>query len=211
MTFITVAQNITSILGSAAAGRYKVIGYQSQSDDASEYKNNNRLVRVYYSEGTYPRNSGGISGPVMHDATFDIELSVTMSAEGDLATLNDPLSTPLQLQTALAGVKTAEQSANESWDELYNIVFGVIMDARNVDLGMSVGDIADRWIAQSKKDEPLRVGGLVMITGIAQLEVRIDEPILGETGTASGKIYDTTIDVENDDNERTGVSIDTNP
>lgn len=210
MTFATVAQNITSILGSAAAGRYRVIGYQSQSDDASEYNGYSRLVRVYYSEGNYPRNSGGISGPIMHDASFDIELSVTKSAIGDLATLNDPGSTPVQLQTALAGVKHAEQAANESWDELYEIIFGIIMDARNVDLGMPVGDISDRWIAQSKKDEPLRIGGLVMITGIAQLEVRIDEPILGETGTESGQSYDTTIDVDNDDNERTGVSIDTN-
>lgn len=210
MTFATVSKNITAILGTAAAGRYRVIGYQSQSDDANEYKNSNRLVRVFYSEGNYPKNSGGISGPVMHDATFDIELSVTKAAEGDLATLNDPLATPVQLQAALAGVKHAEQAANESWDELYEIVFGIIMDARNVDLDMPVGEIADRWIAQLKKDEPLKFGSLVMITGIAQLEVRMDEPILGETGTESGQIYDTTIDIDNDDNERTGVSVDTN-
>lgn len=218
MNFEILQSNIVTILGDAAAGRFRVIGYQSIVDDANEYLDSQRLVRIYYSEANFPKEMGGIAGPIMHDVTFEIELMVSKSAEGDLATLDNPSSTPTQLQTALANVKNAEQLANNSWDELFGIVYQILMDARNRDLNMDIGIIANRWIDNPRKNEPGRIGvipgmsggKLVLISGSMQLTCRLEEPILGDTGTM-GYIYDNVIDLKDDDNEKTGVLVDHTP
>lgn len=218
MNFETLQSSIVSILNTASAGRFRVIGYQSKTDDAEQMLNANRLVRVYYNEGQFPKDKGGLTGPIMHDAVYTIELMVTKSAVGDLATLANPASTPAQLQTALAGVKLAEQLADQSWDELAGIVYQILMDGRNLDLGMDVGIIANRWVNNPRKDQPGGIdvargilgGKLITITGSMILTCTLYEPIDGDTGTA-GAIYDNVIDIVDDDNERTGVIVDNTP
>jgi hypothetical protein len=218
MNFETLQLNIVSILGAAAAGRFRVTGYQTMTEDADESLDSSRLVSVYYNEGQFPKEKGGISGPSMHDPTYAIEFMVSKAAEGDLATIDNPASTALEIQTALANVKHAEHLADTSWNELAGIVYQILMDARNIDLGMSVGIISSRWIDNLRKDQPGQIGiargilggKLVVITGSMQLTCVLEEPILGDTGTA-GEIYDTTIDLVDDDNERTGVIVDNTP
>lgn len=218
MNFETLQSNLVGILSAAAAGRFRVVGYQTKTEDAEETLNNNRLVRVYYNEGQFPKDKGGLVGPIMHDATYTIELMVTKSAKVDLATLDNPASTQLQLQTALANVKLAENLADQSWDELAGIVYQILMDGTNLDLGMPVGVIANRWLDNPRKDQPGGIdvargiigGQLITITGSMQLTCTLEEDITGDVGV-EGYIYDNVIDIENDDNEQTGVLIDHTP
>lgn len=215
MNFETLQSNIVTILGTAAAGRYRVAGFQPKTDDAKEYLDSNRLVSVYYSEGQFPDNINSMVGLKQHETTYRIELFVTKAAEGDLATIENPASIPAQIQTALANIKSAELLADESWNELLGIIYQVLMDARNIDLGMTVGTIADRKIDNIRKDRPADIGvargvlggKFITITGSMDLTCRLDEPILGDTGTA-GELIDSVLDIVNDDNERTGVQID---
>jgi hypothetical protein len=218
MNFEVLQANLITILGDAAAGRYRVAGFQPQGTDAEEFLDNSRLVSVFYSEGQFSKRSGGISGPIMHEAIFRLEFFVTKSAEGDLAVIDDDLSTPAEIQTALANIKSAEKLADESWNELVGIVYQILMDARNRDLGMTRGTIADRWLNNVRKERPAEIGvargvlgsKFVALTGSLDLICTLDEPILGDTGVA-GQIYNTTLDLADDDNEQTGVLVDNTP
>jgi len=218
MNFETLQTNIVNLLTNAAAGRYRVAGYQPKTEDAEESLDSNRLVSVYYSEGQFPDSQSGTAGPVQHDTTYRIELFVTKAAEGDLATINSETSTPAEVQTVMANIKLAEKLADDSWNELAGIVYQIIMDARNRDLGMSMGIIANRWIDNVRKDRLAEInairgiggGKYIMLTGSMDLTCKLYEPIDGDTGTA-GYIYDNVIDLVDDDNEKTGVLVDTTP
>lgn len=218
MNFETLQSNITTMLENAAAGRYRVAGFQPKTEDAEESLDTNRLVSVFFSEGQFPKNMNGINGPIQHEVTFRFEFFVTKSAEGDLATINDPGSTPAQIQTALANIKLAEQLADDSLNELFGIIYQIVMDARNRHLGLPRGTIADRWVDNFRKDRPAEInvargilgGKFITLTGSLDLTCTIDESILGDTGTA-GYIYDNVIDLTDDDNERTGVLVDNTP
>lgn len=218
MNFETLKSNIVTILGNAAAGRYRVVGYQTGPKDVDEFKDHSRLVKVYFSEDQFPKNQSGLVGNINSEPVFVIELIVSKSAKGDLATIENPAATEVQLQTALAGVKHAEDLADTSWDELAGIVYQVLMDARNIDMGMPLGVIGSRWLDNFRKDEPGQIGiakgilggKLVMVTGSARLTCVLDEPILGDTGVEGG-VFDTALDIAGDDNERTGVLVDTTP
>lgn len=218
MNFEMLKSNIVTILGDAAAGRYRVVGYQTKTDDVDEYKGNNRLVKVYFSEDQFPKNQSGLVGNITSEPVYVVELIVSSAAEGDLATIENPASTPVQLQTALANVKAAEDLADTSWDELAGIVYQILMDANNIDFDMSLGTIAGRWLDNFRKDEPSQIsiakgilgGKLVLITGSARFTCTLEETILGDAGIA-GYIYDNVIDIADDDNEKTGVLVDHTP
>jgi hypothetical protein len=218
MNFETLQTNIVNLLTNAAAGRYRVAGYQPKSEDAEEYLDMDRLVSVFYSEGQFPKNKSGPVGPIQHETIYRIEMFVTKSAEGDLATINNPASTPAELQTALANVKLAEQLADDSFNELVGIIYQILMDARNRYFGMPKGTIADRWLDNIRKDSPLEItsdkgilgGKFITLTGSIDLTCVLDEEILGDSGTA-GFIYDNVIDITDDDNEKTGVLVDHTP
>jgi hypothetical protein len=219
MNFETLQTNLVTILGNAAAGRYRVAGFQPKSNDAEEYLDNNRLVSVYFSEGQFPENMNSIAGSSkQHMATYRIELFVTAGAKGDLATIDNPASTPAQIQTAIANIKDAELLADESWNELCGIIYQVLMDGRNLDLDMPSGTIANRYLDNIRKDRPAEIGvargvlggQFITITGSMDLTCILDEPVLGDTGTAADTI-DTVLDIDNDDNERTGVQIGITP
>jgi hypothetical protein len=216
MNFETLQDNIINLLETAAAGRYRVAGYQPKSRDVEEHLDQSRLVAVYYSEGQFPNEKAGIQDQIQHETTYRTELFVTKSAEGDLSAIET--GDAGQVQTALASVKLAEALADQSWNELAGIIYQVIMDAQNYDMGLIEGLIADRWIDNLRKDRPAEIniargilgGKFVTITGSMDLTCRIDETIAGDTGTA-GYIYDNVVDLADDDNEQTGVLVDNTP
>jgi hypothetical protein len=218
MNFETLKSNIVTILGNAAAGRYRVVGYQTVARDVDEFKDSDRLVKVYFSEDQFPKNQSALVGNISSEPVFMVELIVSKSAKGDLATLENPASTPAQLQTALANVKLAEDEADTSWDELAGIVYQVLMDANNIDFDLPKGTIASRWLDNFKKDEPGQIGittgilggKLILVTGSARFTCVLDESIVGDTGTA-GDTIDTALDIVDDDNEKTGVQIGITP
>lgn len=206
MNFRTIRDSIVQILGAAAASRYRVIGYQEQNRDALEVVDNSRLVEVFYSDGDFPKQGGSINGPVMHDMTFQIHLTCSKYAEGALDVLESDTSTPAEKATALANFKQSAKLADDSMDELFEIVYQVLMNAQNYDLGMTF-PVADRWVDQFQKDTPTERGELVVLTSSLRLTARIDEQVDGEVGVGA-EIIDFTLDLEGDDVERTGIIID---
>lgn len=205
MAFRTIKSSIVSILGSAEDGRYQTIGFQRQVKGADEVLDNLRFVTVYFSSGGFPKSSGRNTGVTQHDITYRIELTVSKAAEADLTTLNDPNSTDTERAAAMIAMEEASFLADASLDELFDIVYQILMDPRNYDFGQPKGKVANRWVDQLQKDDPVPQGELVVITGSALLTMRASEDIVGETGTPGNGIISTTVDIEGDDVERTGV------
>jgi hypothetical protein len=206
LNFEIAKANVEAILVSAADGRFRVVGHAGQSRSAAEVKNHNRSVQVYFSRSLFDRgNNRNMTGPYNHDVTLKIELTASSATKMDLSILNDSGATAVQMALALEEYQEASHLADASLDELLGIVWGILMDSRNYDLGFSVGQIANRWIPRFVKDDPLNRGSLVVISGAMDIEFRVSEDVVGDTPVVGGD-FDITIDIEGDGVEQTGVS-----
>ena len=205
MQFQTVRDAIEATLNTDAAGRYQVVGYQVQGTSAEERAV--PTVAVFYGSGDFPQSGGSIADANKHEATFRLEFTSTAASQGDLATLQNPVATEVQLAAALATFQNAAREADRIFDQLFSDVYGVIMDARNELFGLAVGDVSSRWVGQINKDNPVPKGEVVMLTGSAQLTCIMEETVLGEIGTAANE-FDTVVDIDGDDVEQTGVRVD---
>lgn len=210
MNFRKVKTSIENVLIKAENNRYVTVGFQRQSKSAIETLDKSRLVQVYYSSGEFDKAAGRLNGPVQHDVTFNIDLTVSKAAEGDMSAIINPGTTQQDIVTALANFSEASQLTDESIDELINIVYQVLMDAENVDLGMDVGIVSNRWIPRVQKNNPLPQGEYVTITASLQLTCRMVEIVEGDTGIPGGKVHDIVVDIKDDDVEKTGVTVDEN-
>jgi len=208
MNFRIIKDSIITILGTAAAGRFRTVGFQRQTKAAEEVKGNLRLVTVYYSTGYFPKRSGRNTGPVQHDITYRIEFTVSSPAIGNLAIINNPLSTPAEISAAITGIQESAYLADQSIDELFEIVYQILMDGNNIDMQLPIGTIANRWIDSIQKDEPRTRGDLVELTGSSNLTLRTSEQILGDPGTPGANIIDTTLDVKDNIPNIAGTLVD---
>jgi hypothetical protein len=206
MNFRILKTAIIEILSAAEAGRYRTIDSQRQSTAASEVVNNLRTVQVYYENGQFRESSGRMIGSVMHEITFNIDLKVSSPASVDLSVLNNITSTPVQRAAALVALQESSAKADEIFDELVDIIFQVLMDARNYDLGLEKGIISNRWIPNIQKNEPLPQGELVVLTGSMPFTCRTIEYITGEDPSPADTI-DTTLVVDDDEDTKAGKTV----
>ena len=200
---------IDNVLGPAEAGRYRTIGYQKQNTDVEDVLGNNRTVQVFFSSSDFPKNASGLQGPFKHEVSYRIELAVAEESAVNLAALKDENATDADREKAWKSFVGAGDAADDSFDELAEIVFQVLMDARNIDLGMFIGDAPDRWVGQIRKDEPEPTSEYVMLTGAMMLTCSPSEEAGGDPGVTVASIIDTTVDLEGDDIERAGVKVTT--
>ena len=207
MQFRTTKANLITILGDAAAGRYQVVDHQVQVVDSTEILGNSRRVQVFYGEGDFPKGKAALTGPTQHEAVYRVELAVSAATTVDLAVLNNPASTDGQRQTALAAFDSSAKLADDSIDELFDIVYQVLMDGRNVDLGETGPPykVSNRWVDGFRKEAPVPQGEYVELTASVQFSCQLIEEVTGETGTpAVSPAFDVVDDIIGDDNEKTG-------
>ena len=200
---------IDNVLGPAEAGRYQTIGYQKQNTDVEDVLGNKRTVQVFFSSSDFPKNASGLQGPFKHEISYRIELAVAEESAVNLAALKDENATDADREKAWKSFIEAGDAADDSFDELAEIVFQVFMDARNIDLGLPIGDVSDRWVGQIRKDEPEPTGEFVMLTGAMMLTCSTSEEAEGDPGVTGAAIIDTTVDLEDDDVEKGGVKVTT--
>jgi|GEM_PF-1564651 len=210
MLFRQVKRSITDkVLGPSEDGRYRTIGYQNQTEDAESSLDNERSVQVFWSDFNAPKNASALQGPFKHNVTYNIELSAAKATELDLEVLNSMSATPEDKAEALYGFQEAAELADESFDELVDIIFQVIMDARNIDLGMPKGVVASRWLSQAKKDDPVPAGEFALLTGSMTLTCSFSEEAGGDPGVEGAASINTVVDIADDDVEKTGVEVTT--
>jgi len=213
MNFETVKADIITILGAGAAGRYRTVGYQPQANAADLNENLDRSVQLFYTGGTFPKSGASLRGPIRHEMSFRVELIASKAAVVDVATLESSTSSAAQKATALAGLQAAAALADESLDDLLSVVFNVLMDNSDLDLGGNV-DVSSRWFESFQKDAPHPRGALVTITGSSKFTCTCYEDLSGDEALnvdAEGVIQPTSIsiDVVHDDDEETkqGVTV----
>lgn len=207
MTFRTIKKALITTVDAEAAGNFTVIGHERQKKSAAAI-NKIRHVQIYYTLGQFRSTGGTLRGPKSHDMSFNIDLTVSASAKVDLATLENSASTPEQKAVALAGVQEATNEADDLLDELIDLVYQILMDSRNMNLGLAKGTFSNRWITDIKKDTTIDEGGFAVKTAQLIYTCNAKEDVPGETGTTPATpTYDTTIDIDGDDTEKTGVTV----
>ncbi|MCP4697257.1 MAG: hypothetical protein GY862_10450 [Gammaproteobacteria bacterium] len=182
MQFQTIKSNIVSTLAEAEAGRYQTIGFQKQRKDAKQ-AHLKRFVQVFYKAGDIPKSAGSLRGPVQHDMTFEIMLTVAASAKGDLSTATDENISDSARAAAIVAFQESSSRADELFDDLVAVVYQVLMNALNYDLGMSAGQLSNRWLDGIQKDLPTEHGEFFILTGKMDLTCRAQEEVTGDTGT----------------------------
>ena len=145
MNFRKVKTSIENILIKAENDRYVTIGFQRQSKSAIESLDFSRMVQVYFSSSEFDKAAGSLNGPVQNDVTFNIDLTVSKAAEGDMSAIINQSATQQDIIDALANFSEASQLTDESIDQLINIIYQELMDAENYDLGMDVGATDPEW------------------------------------------------------------------
>lgn len=207
MNFRNIKASIVEILAANTNNCFVVVGHQRQGTAAEEQTGFNRTVQVFWSASDFPKSSGSIGGDRQNDATYRIELMVAAPAQGDLRTLSNPNASAAALSMALLALTEGSAVADDSLDELVDLVYQILSDATNKDMGQAEGIVSNTWISTAQKDDPLFEGELVVLTASMFLTLRTVETITGLTATAAGDIQDTTLDIVDDDIERTEVIV----
>lgn len=208
MNFRTIKTSIAEILVANSNSCFTVVGHQRQGKSAEELVGINRTIQVFWSSSDFAKNASSPFGDRQNDATYRLELTVAAPAEGDLSTLSNPNASSFELQLALATLREASAVADDSLDELVDLVYQILSDATNYDLGQPVGQVSNTWIGSAQKDEPLPQGELVVLTASMFLGLRTVETITGIAAlVGSGDIHDNVIDIIGDDVERTGIIV----
>lgn len=212
MNFRVLKDNLeTILLDSSTPSGYEVVGHQVQGAGAKETLGSKRRVQVFYDSGDFSKSNAAISGgPVQHEITYRIELTVSAESKADLTVINDSGSSAAEIAAAISSFQTAAGEADNALDEFFEIIYQVLMDSRNEDIGTTGPPfiVSSRWVGGMQKDNPLGQGEYVVLTGTIEFTCMAVEEVLGDTGTPAGTgAYDQTTDLEGDDNEKTGVTV----
>jgi len=188
MRFQSIQTALVSTLGAAAASRYRTVGYEDRPISSDEVYNTNKLVSVVYKSGVFPRDTSSHSGPATHTCNFDIELLLSQPAKVDVATLESGSSTAVQRATALAALQDSKNLANAALDSFIDIIWNILLDNRNMNLGLDQAYIGNRWINGLDKDDPMYFSDCVICTAKLKYEIEVQEDFTGDIGTAGDKI-----------------------
>jgi len=169
MKFINIINSVKTILTDASGGGFQVVDHEPKSEGSKDI-NDLKKVLVYFSSDNFDRNSGTTNGTLQSKPTFKILLQV--SAMGVFTDSDDPSS-----------LVSAEAMANTQWDLFASQIFLILMNAKNVFLGLAVGEISNRFIDTIQKGEIIRDGDDAVILGTMDLTCNTTEIVSGEIAT----------------------------
>ena len=208
MKFRIIKKALNDLLGTAAAGRFHVVGYERQGVDARQIMNNDRIIQVFYSQGAFKKSGGGLTGPKQHDIDFGIGLFVSAPARVDLSVINREGATQGQIEGALAAMQEGSYVADELFDELAEMVWNILTDGRNRDLGLKIGTVANNWVESIHKEGPVPRGALVVLTGEIHFTLSASEDVTGDIGVQVVRTaFGVTLDLPGDTVQKTGVLV----
>lgn len=204
MVFRQVKASLVALLEAHAAGRFRVFGSQRQALSAAEFVGVGRAVRVYYTSGDFPKSAGSARGPIDHSLTFGLEMIVVEPSEVDLAVLENQGASNAQRIAALAAGTIAADRADDAMDEFAEILFQIIMDARNQDLGLARYTVGSRWVRGMVKRPMEPIGEYAMLGGEMTLTCSVEETVTGGTPIAA-ELISGDVTIKDDNVQKTGV------
>jgi len=208
MEFQRLAKSIVDdILGANEEGRFRTVGFQRQDTSAEENLDNDRSIQVFYSAGSFPKSASRYTGPVQHDMTFKLEFTVAVASKGDVATVVDEASTTDEVIAAIRTFQNASAEADKLMDELFAIVYQILMDGNNEDMGRPQYTVANRWVDDFQKNDPIEQGEYSILTAAAFLKCRVSEELTGDEGVAATEGVDVDLNINEDTTAETAVKV----
>jgi hypothetical protein len=204
MQFRIVGEAIKTLLASYAGGAFTVIGHQ-KSGKAPESTATGCTVEVFLHRDDFPKQGGSMAGPNRGDLTFNLTLTASKAASVNLAVLEDSSAANGEISAALSAMQESGAIADAAIDELFENVYQIIMDARNMDLGLTPGDVSSRWIGQFLKDVPILQGNYTVVTGTALLTCTVSEQVVGYSEPTITPVIDLDLEVQSDESAPAGV------
>jgi len=182
---------------------FRTIGEQKQSTGAEEVKGVLRTVQVFNSAGSYPKSKSSRRF-FEHDTDFQLEYTVSSPAKADLTVLDDPNASASAKQSVLLASQEGTRLADRLLDELRRIVFQILMNPVNQDLGLTKYLVSDPWLSNFRKNEPLPKGNLIVLTGSETFSAVVTETTDGATLTPAEI---PTLDITNNEQPLVGDEI----
>jgi len=211
---------VNKILTPAMGTSFRISKGQEPDLTAGELLDNSRLLSVYTSHMDF---DGRETGPVRNKPVIYLDFFVSANSRVDLSVIENPLSTPAQITTAMSAKISAKQRADESMDEFWNIIWDLVMNANNDQLGLDlvVGafpidtgiKLSNRYLRSLQKDQPTELGEYVILTGRAILDYNTVEVPSGLTPTTATEGVQDEIQFADqatqtaDANTKTGINI----
>ena len=189
MQFEKIRDSLISHLGSKQGTNWKTIGYP-EKDQSAEENNTLRTVQVYYNTGEFPKGGSSLVGPVRHNMSFSIMLTIAVASVGDVEALN-AAEDATAYAAALATFSASEDLADKEIDEFMRTIYQVVMSAdfQNLGLDSTQPRVSNRWIASFKKELPKRHGNFTTSRSLLTLEAQTPEYIPGQSVETE---YETT-------------------
>lgn len=184
---------VVTLLGSQAAGRFQVIGYQLQKKAAGPLKDL-VLVQCWIDEADIDWDRSSRNGPKEHEIRLKVQFTAAQTGVLDIATIQDLNSTPADRTAALLALIDPAEEANDAIEEAWSAVFEILDDARNLTLGLPAGSISDKSYSNFKADQTQPRGAIGILTATSFLEFRVKEAQLGDLGNEPAEtVYDNTL------------------
>ena len=198
---------VDNILGKNENGMFRTVGFQRQETDAEENLDNDRSVQVFYSAGDFPKSASKSRGPYQHDVTFKLEFTVAVASKGDLVTAIDENSTQEQVIAALRTFQNTSSEADRQMDELFALVFQILMSGKNLDMGLPPYTFANRWVSSFQKSDPMEQGQYAILTAAAMLTGRVVEIVPGDEGKEATEGVSATLNINQDPEQKSGIQV----
>jgi len=201
------------LLGSQAAGRFHVIGYQLQKKPA-ETLFNLPLVQCWIANDDVDWDRVSETAPNVKEVRITVQFTISQPAKADLITLEDPNSTDNQRAAALVNLTNPAVETTEILYEAYAAVSEILNDARNYRLGLTARIIQGKRYDNFRQDEFPSRGGPGILTATSTLSFRVDQAQLGDLGNQPDKVVNNadlkgvSIDQEDEDTDsKAGVIV----
>ena len=198
MNFEDIQNAIITTLGNGADGNFRVCGYHNSPEDVENIKDTNASVSVFFVRARISKGKSSLQGPWQLDGIYNIELSISTCASADIETLADEESTQAQKATALSNITNTRQLANIALGVLIRNVFQIIFNPTNLDFGLTVGKIRNRWIEDIETgEEPKFMGDYLISEATMHLSATWSETVEDED-VEDLEIIDTSLKLDNE-------------
>jgi len=195
MKALELKKSIETLLEANAHGRYTVITPQNRKSDAENIFAKPQ-INVVYAEGSFDKNKSSVNSPYHHDPSFNINIVAGAKVKINKSVINDVNSTPEQLANALAQSTNASMEVDAKLDDLLDILFDILMRPQNRNLGTDYN--TGRFVTGNKKQNPEKIGDIVIGGATITMVAQCVEEVTGETGTPGINGVDTVIEFGDD-------------
>lgn len=187
---------------------YFVVGSSLQMRNPEAIKlQGTQMVQCFITGGTMPQNGKtSHTSDITVKSTARIAITVVTTAKLDLSVLDDPLSTPEQISTAIAGTIDAEDEADTVFDNIVSHLFNNVMGADGEYFGRedNIYSISNRWGDDWQKGSTEKKGSTIVLHGYFDIDFNSDEIPNGDEPTPGG-VLDGKINIQNGDGDPLAV------